>query len=57
MFIHEVNNNIRIYGTFFMSGYQDESKKQELYQEINIFGGLEPKQKTAENVWCTLLIQ
>ena len=40
MFIYEVNNNILILGELFLGGYQDESGKWELYQEINIFFGL-----------------
>ena len=38
MIMHDMNNNILIYGTSYLGGYQDEYEKWELYKEINIFG-------------------
>ena len=49
MFICDIDNNILNSGARFSSVYQDKSEKSELYQEINICGGLEPNQKNCKN--------
>ena len=48
MFIHDIDNNILNYGAKFLSVYQDEFERLDIYQDnINSFG-MESNQKTSE---------
>ena len=48
MLIHYINNNIQISHPSYSGVYQDEYKKLEIYQEINIFWGWNQNKKTVE---------
>ena len=57
MFIHDIDNNILNSDASFLSVYQDESEKWELYQEINIFWvGTKPKNTAETEVHVTRAI-
>ena len=44
LFIHDIDNNILNYGARFLSVYQDESEKWDIYLEINIHAWVATKQ-------------
>ena len=50
MIVHDIDNNRLILHPSYLGLYQDEYEIQELYQDINSFLGLEPKQQNAESM-------
>ena len=56
MFIHGIDNNTLNSGALFSRAYQEESKMQELLQEINMFWGQNQTKKLSK-WWCLFLHQ
>ena len=57
MLLHNINNNILISNPYFLGIYQDESEKWDIYQDIDIFLGLEPNKNKILKLWFMLLMQ
>ena len=56
MLLHNINNNILISNPYFLGIYQDESEKWDIYQDIDIFLGLEPNKNKILKLWFMLLM-